>query len=385
MDAEQPATGGDPGLAPVTEPALDQSAAIATAKPGAKSNPPATSTTLSILPRGEPTAEARQAVAALTQLDLGSGAVTPTQAAVWKESLKALVAQGESAVPAIREFLEKNLDLSFGNLENGASMGAASLRMALLNAMQEIGGEQAIAGSLATLQSSADPAELALVAAYLQKADPAQYRDSVLSAAHEALSMAASGKWDGRDVAPLFDVLKTFGGEAAALDLERYANVWFNYTPLVLAELPDGAGIASLIRLNTDGSVSLGKEVYQRMLAQVSTQAPEPGNALVQLAQSGKIDSSSWRAIADALAGITLQLSQSPLSGSAAAPDGLTTRSYHIAVGNQNYLEQPAPANMPAEQVAQRIAMIDRLLAVTANPNAITYLQQARGALATRL
>jgi hypothetical protein len=341
------------------------------------------STALQLLPRGEPTASARQAVSALTQIDLSSGTVTPVQAAVWKESLRALVGQGEEAVPAIREFLEKNLDLNFSSLENGSAMGISSLRMALLNALQEIGGPQAIAGSLQTLQTSADPAELALVAAYLQKADPAQYRDSVLAAAHEALNMAATGQWDGRDVAPLFDVLKTFGGEAAARDLEKYANTWFNYTPLVLAELPDGAGIASLIRLNSDGAISLGKETYQRMLAQVSIQSPEASSTLVQLAQAGKIDPSSWRAVADALTGITLQLAQSPVSGSAAASP--VNKSYHVAIGNQNYIEQPAPANMNAEQLAQRIGLIDQLLAVTSNPSAVSYLQQARGTLAARL
>jgi len=373
-------------LPPVTietpDPKTSRPVPIASVKPVEKTNAPVASPALRILPRGEPTPESRQAVAALAQIDLSAGAVTPVQAAVWKESLRTLVGQGETAVPAIREFLEKNLDLSFGSLENGSAMGASSLRMALLNAMQEIGGEQAIAGSLQTLQSSADPAELALVASYLQKADPTQYRDSVLAAAHEALNMAATGQWDGRDVAPLFDVLKTFGGEVAARDLERYANTWFNYTPLVLAELPEGAGIASLIRLNTDGAVTLGKETYQRMLAQVSVQSTDAAATLVQLAQTGKIDPSSWRSLADALTGITLQLTQSPVSGSTS---GTSSKSYHVAIGNQNYLEQPAPANMPADQVTQRIALIDRLLGVASNPSAVTYLQQARSNLAARL
>lgn len=375
-DVESPAATNHVAL--VAPPSVPPLSKPAPAKPVAPVSPPVAA----ILPRGEPTAEARAAVAVLAQLDVSSGNITPTQAAVWKESLRALVGQGETAVPAIREFLEKNLDLNFGSLDNGAAMGASSLRMALLKAMQEIGGEQAIAGSLQTLQTSADPTELALVAGYLQKADPAQYRDSVLAAAHEALNMAATGEWDGRDVAPLFDVLKTFGGELAAQDLERYANKWFNYTPLVLAELPEGAGIPSLIRLATDGSVTLGKETYQRMLAQVSAQSPDAATALVQLAQAGKIDPSSWRAMADALTGITLQLMQTPVSSSAAVT--ASSKTYHVALGNQNYLEQPAPAEMPADQVTQRIALIDQLLGVTSNPSAVSYLQAARTQLASR-
>ena len=343
---------------------------------------------VNILPRGEPTAEARQAVNALTQLDLSTGSISPVQAAVWKESLRALLGQGEAAVPAIREFLEKNLDLSFASLENGGLMGVSSLRMALLNAMQEIGGEQAIAGSLQALQTSADPAELALVAAYLQKADPAQYRDAVLAAAREALGMAANGQWDGRDVAPLFDLLKTCGGKEAADYIEQYANTWFNYTPLVLAELPDGAGIASLIRLavNADGQVTLGGDTYKRMLAQVAAQSPDASAALIQLARDGKIGASAWSEVAKALEGITLQPIQSPLSGSPTSAS--SSQSYHIALGNQNVRVQPAPANMPAEQVRHNINLIDQFLglsSVSSVPTTVNSLQQARSNLAARL
>jgi len=319
----------------------------------------------------------------LTQFDFSSGSVTPVQAAVWKESLQALLGQGEAAVPAIREFLEKNLDLSFATLENGAALGDSSVRLALLRVMQEIGGEQAIAGSLYTLQTSADPTELALVAGYLQKADPTQYREAVLAAAHEALGMAASGNWDGRDVAPLFDILKTFGGEQSARDLEKYANTWFNYTPLVLAELPEGAGIDALIRLNADGAVSLGKETWQRMLAQVSVQSVEAEAALLQLAKAGKIDPYNWRAVADALAGATLQLVQSPVSRTTTTVPNPKT--YHVRMGNQNSMEIPPPADMPIDQVNQRIQIIDRLLNITSDSQAIARLQAARSQLAARL
>jgi hypothetical protein len=336
-----------------------------------------------IIPRGEPSAESRQAIAALTQLDLSSGSITPVQAAVWRESLQALKAQGESGLPAIREFLEKNLDVNFSGIEGGALMETSSLRMALLKAMQEIGGEHAIAGSLEALQTSADPGELALVAAYLQKADPTQYRDAVMAAAHEALEMAAGSNWDGRDVAPLFDVLKTFGGEEAARDLEKYANTWFNYTPLVLAEMQDGAGIASLIRLNADGAVQLGRETYQRMLAQVSVQSPEAELALMDLAKRGKIDPNNWRAVADALAGDILRPVNSPVSGS--GPQIQNQKSYHVAIGNQNMMEFPAPADMPTDQVNQRIQIIDRLLNLSGDSLAIQQLQNARARLAGRL
>jgi len=273
--------------------------------------------------------------------------------------------------------------LNFSSLENGSAMGESSLRMALLKAMQEIGGEQAMAGSLQALQTTADPAELALMAAYLQKADPEQYRDSVLAAAHEALEMAASGKWDGRDVAPLFDLLKAYGGERAAGDLERYANVWFNYTPLALAELPEGAGVPSLIRLNAGDAVSLGKDMYQRMLAQVANQSPEAAEALVQLARDDKISPSAWPGVAEALQGTYLRPLQTPVSGDSTGNNG--TKTYHIALGNQNYREYQAFADMSPEQATQQIGLIDRVLGATKSPVGISSMQQARAGLSGRL
>jgi hypothetical protein len=85
--------------------------------------------------------------------------------------------------------------------------------------------------------------------------------------------------------------------------------------------------------------------------------------------------------VADALTGITLQLTQAPISGTTA---GTSTKSYHIAIGNQNFRELPAPADMSAEQVTARIALIDQLLGATSNPTAVGYLQSARGSLAAR-
>src|ERR1051325_2683532 len=118
-------------------------------------------------PRPEPTPQTRQLVSALSQLDVKHGPLTPEQAAAWKQALQQLKEQGPAAVAAIREFLEKNLDLSFDADGNSKLTGAATLRLALLSALSDIGGPDAIAALEQTVQTTADPAELATLAKLL--------------------------------------------------------------------------------------------------------------------------------------------------------------------------------------------------------------------------
>src|SRR5437879_3577829 len=62
----------------------------------------------------EPKPYSRQLVGALCRLDQSSIAQNPEEVAEWKENLQQLIAQGPNAVAAIREFLQKNLELDFG-------------------------------------------------------------------------------------------------------------------------------------------------------------------------------------------------------------------------------------------------------------------------------
>ena len=63
--------------------------------------------------RAAATPESRALMTALTQIDLKSP-VTPETAAAFRQKLEQLVRLGNDAVPALREFLELNKDLSFG-------------------------------------------------------------------------------------------------------------------------------------------------------------------------------------------------------------------------------------------------------------------------------
>src|SRR5207248_6060793 len=110
-------------------------------------------------PRPDAAPEARQFVASLSELNLSAGSITPAQAARWKQTLQKLVQQGAgAAVPAIRDFLAKNVDLDFDPAKGGALLGYATLRLALFDALRQIGGP-ATGAAAQVLQTTADPRE----------------------------------------------------------------------------------------------------------------------------------------------------------------------------------------------------------------------------------
>ncbi len=340
----------------------------------------------SIFPRTEATPHARQLVGELANLPLAHGVVTANQAAQWKQRLQELAALGEGAVPAIREFLEMNLDLEFAGVENEALLGHRTLRTALLSVLLQTEGLEALGVALQTLQTTADPTEIGMLAKYLTSAETPEYRDAVLTATREALALAATAHWDGRDVGPLLDILKHLGGVEAAGALAGYANTWFNYVPLTLADLPDGAGIPSLIQLaeNADGKLQFGQDLYQRMLAQTAIQYPEAAEALLRQVQGNRLRASAWPGIAAALTGNTVQIQVAPLTQPTEGLPPGAVKSFHVAVGNQNYVEVPPVGGLSGEQIQQRIQLIDQLLGSTGDAVATAHLQRARAELTER-
>ena len=112
-------------------------------------------------PRLGPSPVTRQLVTSLSQLDVGHGPLTPEQAGAWKQTMQQLSEQKQVALPAIREFLQRNQDLSFDGVKGGNAVGYSSLRMGLLDALREIGGPEALAVSVGALQTTADRSAIA--------------------------------------------------------------------------------------------------------------------------------------------------------------------------------------------------------------------------------
>ena len=364
----------------------DQKPSGADVKPSAppQSSPSNSATAVTTVTKPAATSKA-DLITRIASVNVTSGPVAAERAGEWKQAVAQLAGQGAAALPAISEFLAKNVDVNFQVHGNDAVLGAPTLRVALLQVVEKIGGGNAVALAAQLLQATADPVELAVLTRYLERAEPGKHRATAVSAARDTLALAVTPDWDGRDVGPLFEILKKFGDAEAAGELEKYGNTWFDYTPITLAGMPGDAGVPSLIRLvkNADGRLTLGRDVYQRVLAQAAVSNTNAAAALVE--EVGKIDVGAWPAVGATLAGNQLHLGKPLLDEASplvARPD---TRKYHVAVGNQDFCETTPPEKMDADDVGRRIRLIDQLLEATTNPAAIDALEHARVALAARV
>jgi len=331
---------------------------------------------------GNPTAETRELVQNLVQLQATDGVLTQEQAAEWKENLHKLIMQGAVAVPAVREFLAKNMELDFG--EGGSDLfGYATARTAMIDALVKIGGPEAIATMAEALQTTADPREIALLAQGLEKLDPVQHRKEALDAARQTLAMAAEDQLADRDVAPLFEVFQNYGDASAAPDLKNAADRWNYYAVVALAQLPEGAGVPSLIEMVQ--SMSGPRLNTLELLAQVSSQYPEARAALLDLARADKILSSEWAYLAPMLAGDQYHFQGSVLDNSLPGGVANAATAGHVLSGNQNFYTAPSAGGLTPERAEQQMALIDELGGLTTDPTAVRALQLARDLVSRRI
>jgi hypothetical protein len=323
----------------------------------------------SATPRPEASPYTRQLIGGLTNLNLSAGPITAERAEQWKHELQTLIGHGATAVPAIRDFLELNQELNFAGINGGQLLGETSLRAALINALGQIGGPEALQLMLQTMQATTLPSEIALLAQHLETLAPGQHRQNTLDAVNDVLAMAAKGQLAGSDMAPLFQLLQGYGDSGTAVMLDQLQGPWRYYATLSLASLTEGLGVPMLIQQVEDQTRP--RDFAYQMLAQVATENPEAARTLLNQAQLNQISESGWRKILSGLAGDQYQLG-SPAQ-TRVPPPGLKT--YHIASGNQNFYSLPVGPNAP---VRERVAFIDQLLAVTSNPGAVQALQAAR-------
>jgi hypothetical protein len=319
----------------------------------------------------------------LAAIDVSKG-VTPEQADVWKQELQKLVKEGAGAVPAIREFLERNVDLGFEGVPGGNQVGAASLRLALFDALQQIGGPDAMGLSARVLQTTADPREIAILARNLDQMDPGQHRDAAVAAAREALTLAGNNL-QSMDVGPLFEVLTKYGGATMGPELEQAAGKWNYYAPIALASLPDGTGVPALIRMaqDSEGSFRSSSRFALQMLAQMAPQYPDAAKALLEQTRAGKVPETAWYGIASALAGTQTLYGNAILDTTPPPANATDPKSYSIPYNRQSYRSFMVSGSWTPEQTQQQLALIDQLRA--ANAVAGQALEPTRAALAARI
>jgi hypothetical protein len=307
--------------------------------------------------------------------------MTPEQVALWKENLQALLQQGGAAVPAIMEFLDRNVDLNLKSMA-GDQLGS-SLRDAMFDALAQIGGADGSAGLVHVLEATADPREIAQLAKLLEAQAPEQYSGAIAEAAGAALAHLANKKIEGTDVAPLFELLQTRGGPQAAEILERAAKSWgwSYYGPLAAAGLPEGAGIPVLARMVEDGRTvsSGGGTMALQLLAQNAHQYPEAATALLDAAKAKQIPASAWLRISQALAGTHAYYGSGLVDGMPTA-SGIQAQRYHISSGNQSYVT--VVQSLSPEQQQANSQVIQQLLQLNLGPSAQNWLKQSQQKIA---
>jgi len=330
----------------------------------------------------EPTPYTRELVASLASLDASRGPITREQAEEWKQRLGALVQQGAAGVGAIREFLEQNQELNFAAISGGELLGQSSLRGALIDALQQIGGPEARGLMLQTLQTTTLPSEIALLARCLEQQAPGQYRGEILNAANEVLSLAAQGELPSWDVGPLFQVLQNHGDVTTAAALEQLQSKWNYYAAMTLAGLPEGEGIPSLIRQVEEAAAGKGtkRDLAFQVLAQVAMQYPDAAASLLEQARLNQIPDSAWRKIIAGLAGDQYGIGSPPnLNPITKSLPGL--KGYHVAVGNQNFYSLPLSATLPPDEINQRLVLLDQFRPFISSSAAAEAWQKGRDSL----
>ncbi len=309
--------------------------------------------------------------------------------------LQALIAEGSAAVPGIREFLESGEDLSFDGLsEETDNFQHDSLRLALFDALREIGGPDAEAALLAELDVTGQPAEISALAQHLEALAPEGYRVEIVEAARATLEAVKNSERQ-KEAGQLFQVLQSYGSAGVVTALNKEAPEWGYYTKVALAGLPDGEGIPALIDLvEKRDEADSGKDIFGdealfavQMLAQVAVDNFDAQQAFVEQVRGDRIPEALWPRIASALAGDDqFQLEKPDVSGlvrstltagSKVKPHPFNTHT----IGNTVIYTQHRSAKLSRAEIDVRIELVDLLMASSRNPTAGEALKTARDLL----
>jgi hypothetical protein len=338
-------------------------------------------------PHNEPLPEVRQLLDSLVVSSRPDGMLTDEEASAWKENLRRLIQQGDAVVPAISGFLASNSDASLG-LKDRAKLGYASVRLAMIDALMQINSVQSMGALDTVLQDTMRPQEIAQVTQFLEKTEPGIFLQHSFDAVQRALANAASGNLPASDVAPLFQVLLQYEqGNIYTVDiLKNSADQWNYYAATALAQLPDGAGVPTLIQIATGqaGSSDGARTTALGALAGMAAQSADAQGVLFNMAQQNSLSDYDWQTLVPYLAGYQMIYQSSDLPESALnqmSPNDLKMTT--VSSSNQSFYLAPLGA-LTNGQIDGQIAFINRLLNATAVPGAAKALQQAKTMLESR-
>lgn len=313
-------------------------------------------------------------------------AMTEHQLQSVKSTLTDLAQMGVKAVTDIRDFLDSREDVLF-RAENGVALEYSSLRLALIDALRQIGGFEAEQVLLEQLIANVTVAELAAIADGLEWLQPGFYTESILAVAGERLAglSATSAPEERTESGPLFRILQNYGNEDVATILYQ-APYWFqDYAQLALANLPDGLGIAGLSqRVGRDlQSPQGGRGLH--LIAQVALVEPQAEKILLGLVQSDQVPEVLWPMIGEVLMGDRQLQIETPslMPESIGSLRGDNPYAIQTTVDRQVQIVYSVnySAVLSAEEVTARLGLISRLMNETSNPAAISALWDARATL----
>jgi hypothetical protein len=292
-----------------------------------------------------------------------------------EQIVRDLTREGELAVSAIREFFDSGDDVQFAKLSSLNPEAYRLMKFALLDALNQIGGDEALEILVCRLQTTNDPEEIAYLANAVETHEPGIYRAEILTAAQKVLLESFKAQNEvGKNITGLATVFAAYGDESVVADLEKVFPRFKTLSMMALAELPKGEGIPSLIRIVEDPKTSPNdKNFAWRMLAQASRVSPEASQVLVDMAWSNQITSNDFIRIASTLGGREYRLfdkfdKQLKVTGS--------YESLPVTQSNMS-----APKRWSDAEIDQRIELIDLLLETKPEPAVVKALEQAKDSL----
>jgi hypothetical protein len=314
----------------------------------------------------------------LVQIKPRNGKFSPEDIFEINRLIKELIRQGQAGVMAIRAFLESGQDVSYEGYKRSILGGNSSLRLAMIDALAQIGGLETAAFMASILQATTNPEEVALLAKGLERSAPGAYMDQILDT---VLTMLGTALMNSPSQYPglgyLFGVIQDYGNASHASDLEsifrKSPSATSEYAMMALSKLHEGSGISTLIKIANEmsgdpGAYGMRYDLSLQMLAQTSREYPEASEALLEMVKTNKIGTDSLIRVASVLGGTEHQLitTTSPVSQASLA---------------DIYINGRAAETWSDAEIDQRLRLIDQLIGSNPQPAAVKALENARNRL----
>lgn len=278
-----------------------------------------------------------------------------------------LLGAGRAAVPEVLEFLAGGQDL-FLSGQPESEFDFQSLRLALIDALSQIGGIDVERALSKELVKSTSHAEFEALAAALESLQPYAYREVILDRGLSLLTELKSSintQFES-DSAPLFRVLQVFGDEDINSYLQNMPSWLDDYAEVALANLPGGEGLDTLERLARRDLRRTAESRALHLLTQLAVAQQDAEHALFELALSGSIPDQSWPLIADILIGDRQLQLQEPSTDPFRVGSLRGSNPFAVHSISDRQIQSIYSVNYSAvlspEDVTRRLALIHRLL-----------------------